>query len=582
MEELRTASVSGIEKKGLKRASAEQWVGKANLLEENLTEEGIRETRALIQTFLQTVKACRLYESDHPILSKFLDRLKRDFDRYFEEFDSFSLQIRERQLFYQGKVVYESQDVKDNLAFLFFKDGVREIQFLRGLAIREIYSFLNVVRRSDTINRMEDDLVTLLWERDFSHITFTTVDEFLEEGSGLVPATEEDVRRGMEYKDTEGKGATESEEEAESEGSSFLEAERLSQEMDLPEGQSLVQACQLNFEELEKINQEVQEEQHPEYVFLLIDDLIEILLHLGEDIEAYENMISYFERTLESLLREREVGRTVKILKDLSDVVESIALKDKQIFAVRRILETSSGPPFVEFLGRAMGGDGEATSESILQYLQLLTERAIDPLCLMLEKLDSGKWRKIVCDRVIKLSRRNIQPLTKYLSKQAPFLICHILYMLEKIGDPSAVKYLDSLAIHQDPKVRAETLRVVSKFPSDGGKVVQKFLKDSLPDIRAKACLLYARMAKEEAADPLIKLILSEDFHKRDYNEKASFFRALVQTGSKEAIPMLQKIAKKRRWFQRGKWEEMRLCAANTLKMTETKEKLDLAQAKVN
>jgi hypothetical protein len=582
MEERNMAAVNPMEKNGLKKVSTETLGEKADLLEEDFIEEGIRETRALIQTFLQTVKACRLYESSHPILSKFLDRLKRDFDHYFEEFDSFFLSIRERQFFCQGKVVYESQDIKDNLAFLFFKDGIREIRFFRGLAIGEIQSFLNVVRKSDTINRMEDDIVTLLWERDFSHITFTTVDEFLEEGSGLVPATEEDVWKGMEYKDIVDKGTKESEEEAEGEGSSFLEAERLSQAMNLSKGQSLVQACQLNSEELEKINQEVQQEQHPDYVFLLIEDLIEILLHLGEDLEAYENMISYFERTLEFLLREKEVGRTVKILKDLSDVVESIALKDKQIFAVRRILETSSGPPLVEFLGKAMNGDSDATSEPILQYLQLLTDRAIDPLCLMLEKIESAKWRKIVCDTLIELSRKNIQPLIKYLSKRNSFLICHILYMLEKIGDPSVVKYLDSLAVHQDPKVRTETLSMIGKFPNDGRKLVQRFLKDSLPEIRARASLLYARMAKEEAADPLIQLILSEDFHKRDYNEKASFFRALVDTGSKEAIPMLRQIAKKRRWFQRGKWKEMRLCAVNVLKVMETREKPDLTRAKVN
>jgi len=32
-------------------------------------------------------------------------------------------------------------------------------------------------------------------------------------------------------------------------------------------------------------------------------------------------------------------------------------------------------------------------------------------------------------------------------------------------------------------------------------------------------------------------------------------------------VPILKKIAKKRRWFQREKWNEMRQCAANTLKM---------------
>src|SRR4030067_2712706 len=97
------------------------------------TEEALKPTRALIQSFLQTVKAYRLYDANHPILSKFLERLKKDFDHYFEDFDSFPLLVGERRLFYRGKVVYENQDIKESLAFFFFKDGIREIKFLKGL-----------------------------------------------------------------------------------------------------------------------------------------------------------------------------------------------------------------------------------------------------------------------------------------------------------------------------------------------------------------------------------------------------------------------------------------------------------------
>lgn len=164
---------------------------------EKEVEHGVRATRSLIQLFLQAVKAYRLYEENHPILSKFLDRLRLDFDRFFTEFDSFSIQIGEYQLFYKGKVVYENMDVKESLAFFFYKDGVRELRFIKGLEFREIVDFFNIVKRSDVVNRLQDDLVTLLWEKDFSHIIFHVMDEFLEEGGHFVPATEEDLVKGL-------------------------------------------------------------------------------------------------------------------------------------------------------------------------------------------------------------------------------------------------------------------------------------------------------------------------------------------------------------------------------------------------
>ena len=549
-------------------------------LEEKMAEEEVKSTRALIQTFLQAVKAYRLYEASHPILNKFLDRLKKDFDRYFDEFDSFSLQIGEHRLFYQGKVVYESQDVKESLAFLFFKDGVREIRFLKGLEFREVVDFLHVVRKSDSINRLEDDLVTLLWEKDFSHILFTTLDEFLEEGAGFVPATEEDLLNGLEYRGSGEEGLKGSEDQGEAGASQVLATEGLKEVMNLSPGQSLVQACQLDPVELEKINGEVQQEQQPEYVSMLLDNLIEILLHLGEDMEAYENMISYFDRTIESFLQQKEVGKVATILKSLSDTVEAIALKDKQIFAIRRILEACSGPRHIQLLGEIIKNNGEVQTESILQYLRLLTKQAIDPLCILLGELESGKWRKVVCNLLAELSQQDIEALSRFLADRNSFLVCHILYVLGKIGHPSTVKHLGGLVGHEDPKVREETLQVLSRFGEKGKNLVQKFLKDPGAEIRAKASLLFAKLAKAEAAKPLMQIILSQDFYKRDYNEKSSFFKALAETGAKEAIPTLKSIAQRRRWLQRAKWNETRLCASSILKIMDTGDRSDSSKTK--
>jgi len=88
-----------------------------------------------------------------------------------------------------------------------------------------------------------------------------------------------------------------------------------------------------------------------------------------------------------------------------------------------------------------------------------------------------------------------------------------------------------------------------------------------LAEIRARASISLARTVKDKAVKPLMEIILSEDFDKRAYEEKASFFKALGETGSKEVIPALREIANKRTWFKKAKWEEMRICAANTLKM---------------
>jgi hypothetical protein len=419
--------------------------------------------------------------------------------------------------------------------------------------------FLNIVRKGDLLNRMEDDLVTLFFERDFIHITCTAVDEFIE--GTLVPATEEDLIKGSEFIPVE-------EEEEQAKGAS-LPVEGLKQAFNPAPGQSLVEACQLTPEESEAIDREARLEEQPDYIFTLINNLIEILLHLGEDVDAYENMISYFDRVIEYLLEQKDVGKAVALLSTLHETMDSIMMKDKQIFAIQRILQNSSNSRSIELLGKAMKGNGEAHAEleSILEYLRLLTKHAVEPLCLLLGEMESGKWRKAICERLIALCREGIQPLGKFLSDDNPMLICHILFILGTIGDPSTMNYLKDLVAHKDLKVREETLQTLNKFGEKGKDLIQRFLMDSVSGIRSKAALLLARNAKDEAVKPLTDIILSVDFYKRDYKEKASFFRALGETGSKEVIPILEGISKKRHLFQREKWNEMRQCAVNTLKM---------------
>lgn len=538
-------------------------------LDEGMVEKGLKSTKSMIQTFLQTVKAYRLYEAHHPILTKFLDRLKKDFEQYFQEFDSFTLQVGEYELLYRGSVVYESRDVKESLAFVFYKDGIREIRFIKGLEFREMTDFLDIVRKADFVNRREDDLVTLLWEQDFSHITFSTVEEFVEGGATFVPLTEEDLIKGMEYKGAGGEAGAEETEVREDEGTSTV-IDEVKKLLDQHPGQSLGDACQLSPAEMEAIKREIEEEEQQES--LPLDHLIEIFLHLGEDLEAYENMVAYFEKTFLALLDGKETEKVATGLTALAETMETMVLKDNQIFAVRRILQVPSSPTAVRRLGNAIKGNGEGNEEPILTCLRFLTKEAIEPLCLVLAELESEKWRKTIGDILVELSKEEIEPLTKFLSHPRSSVICQILSILGKIAHPSTMKYLGGLTTHEDPKVREETLQLLSRFGKKSASLIVRYLRDSVPDIRSKASLLLVRVAKEEAAEPLMKIILSEDFYKRGYEEKVSFFKALGETGSKKAIPILKELATKRKLFQKEKWEEMRVCASNALKMIEARE----------
>ena len=91
----------------------------------------------------------------------------------------------------------------------------------------------------------------------------------------------------------------------------------------------------------------------------------------------------------------------------------------------------------------------------------------------------------------------------KYLSDPNPFVVHHILYVLGKAGHPVSAEISGPFEQPRDLKMREETLKLIAKFEEKGKDLLQRFLKDSHPEIRGKASLALAKAAKGQAVKPL-------------------------------------------------------------------------------
>ena len=163
-------------------------------------DEELLLARDLTGTLIKSVKAFRFYPADNPTLKGFRDQLVKRFQFFLNKYQSFVIQIGEYDLSYKGKILYENRDVKASLAYLLYKDGMRELRFTKGLEEWEIQGLMDIIRGSDVVNQLEDDVVTLMWERDFTHISYLATDEFLEEAGVVIPENVEKFRKNLVFK----------------------------------------------------------------------------------------------------------------------------------------------------------------------------------------------------------------------------------------------------------------------------------------------------------------------------------------------------------------------------------------------
>ena len=262
-------------------------------------DESIRQARDLMRTFIKTIKAFRLYPPENPALVGFREQVIHKFHHFLNQYSSFNFQIGEYNFTYKGKVLYENQDVKTSLAFLLYKDGLRELRFMAGLEDSEIMGLIDLIKRSELINELEDDLVTLIWEKDFAHISYMATDEYLEDMPVIIPENVEQFRQNLVTDPLAQNVGIDLEEEG-SQESDFYET--LAKRIESPPAVATNRSVYfLAPEEMERLSKEVEAEVSPTSVFNVVDILFEIMA-LGKEPESYQNAANVLQKMLDALI----------------------------------------------------------------------------------------------------------------------------------------------------------------------------------------------------------------------------------------------------------------------------------------
>ena len=115
---------------------------------------------------------------------------------FLSRHDSLPLQVGESSLAYHGEEVFRQEELRDDIAFMLFREGVRLLTLHAGLEQEELDSLVDCFSRAPEATALDQDLVTLLWEEDFAHIEYDLVDALRVEVSGAdnFEALKADVR----------------------------------------------------------------------------------------------------------------------------------------------------------------------------------------------------------------------------------------------------------------------------------------------------------------------------------------------------------------------------------------------------
>jgi HEAT repeat protein len=538
------------------------------LIEGVETDEEVLLSRDLTGAFIKTVKAFRFYPPDNPTLKGLRDQLLKKFKFFLNKYPSFVIQVGEYDLSYKGRVLYENRDVKTSLAFSLYKDGLREIQFMKNLEEWEVQGIVDILKQSEQVNPLEEDIVTLMWERDFVHIRYLATDEFLKETPVIIPDHVDQFRKGLVLKPLAHHVEVDLAEEGSEEG---VNLDGLLSKIN-EEPSSFVSdrsIYSLTPDEVEGLRKEVETEVSPIFAVSVVDILFEILV-LEKEQESYQDVVNTLIKVLDSFLALSEFVRATDLLKRAYILLKTYDLQDWQVEKIGEILLKAGEEARVARIGKFLERE-EVRLDEVNAYLSLLQKNSIQPLVKLLGELKNSKARRVFCDALSEIGKNAIELFIPFMDDRRWFLVRNIVYILGRIGKEESLPYIQKAFNHEENRVRREAIQALGLI---GGQKTVGLLVKALTDedvrIRCMAAINLGKAGKKTGLIPLVEIVQSKDFYKREPVEIKAFFNGIGMAGSDEVVPVLQDLLERKSWFSRGKTDEIRIGAAHALAMIGT------------
>lgn len=520
--------------------------------------EDINLVKDVLQAIMKARKTLKMYPRNNPMYVKTLEETHNKFKDLLDYKDEVTFRIGQNSISYDSEEIYRKDEKEDNLALFFFKDGLRELTFKKGLSQEELEEFLKIIIMDFDREEIEEDVVTLLWQRDFQNIKYVVDDTVLLD---------------MEGEDYEAKALSETKQKvSDIEGLMKAYDEEFMEE-DIKE----IPIISFSDKDLKMLMKELENDSINK-IEKLSDILFEILYQSEELGNILEDVLRFMKNTIKFSMGQGDIRAVIQLINSAKGLIEDPSSTEDMKKYMQMLLIYPSSEEIINLLGEILDSSLKVDDDVFKEFIKLLDKRAIVPLVNVLGELKTFRVREKVIDALIFLGKKDIKTLAMTLNDTRWYVVRNIINIVRKIGDKRANEYLLKSIRHGDIRVRKEVIKGLGEL---GGEESLKPLKERLDDIdagvRVEAARAIANIGSDLAKSIILEKLSDKEFKDRDFEEKKEFYRVLSTWKDDSGIfDFLTKILKKGSFFLWAKNYEDRACAAFCLGLMGNKDALSL------
>lgn len=486
---------------------------------------------AILKQMAIVFRNLRTYQPNNPTLQKSFQALQDRLTSFLEVNASLTLLVKETDLVYGSSVVYTSDDKLDSLAFALYKDGIRLLSFRDGLPRRELHQFMRAVDDARDADPYQADLVTILWEKDLSYITYRAVDAYLEDDEkrrieALVQkcsdtpaeAPHGDVQPGSEF---------------------FIK------ELGLSPGQggASTRRKRRTFRETDvrRIAREILDEEDQAILRRCSDICLEILNQAPRG-ETFDRIVDFLGRICEWLVASGDFLPACTIISDLRSIADGDDPDGPRRTSIMETIDRMGERHKMRKLGEELESLSESRAEEIFAYLALLSPVAADTLAEILADCEIRKTRYLLCRAISVIAKNEPERLRHFMQDKRWFFVRNLVMILGMMSNPAGIALLRQAASHHEDRVRREVARSAGRIRSeDGLDILQQLIEDENKLVRVAALSALRDVGSGKTREFLEPMITDKAFSKTSTDEKREVMRTYGSLGE-ESFEFLEAI----------------------------------------
>lgn len=523
------------------------------------------EVRDLFVTLAKAQRAFQLYDQNNPVYHRFVSSLKEAFQDLWQEVDRVKVRVEEHRLTIGEAEVYQNDNRSESLAFLFYKDGVRELTFLPGIETDELEQFLGVLQHARNLKPTDDDLLTVLWGADLTFFEYAYV-EVMPDGMELPVANPESERAdlGQVLQAAREEEAEEEDDAAEEGDAESAAAEDKPKQISKEDFNPTLYS--LDPREKEVLKEEVALEMNRS----LREDVLNALYDRLEDGESERQteILGVLTTLLPNFLSRGALESAAQVLEELARMRATDGIFDDGRNAeVDQLLDQLSSEETLNELIRAVrDGSIAADPELLSRFLTYLRSGALGVLLTASEEAEDRQLRDVLSSAVVGIAEQNPEALLGLLSDGSAVVVAGAARLAGKMGLEDAAPQLAEVMQNPTPAVRLAAIEAATELKAAAAATaIQARLEDPDREIRIAAARALGTLKHREAEPSLKAIVTGKTIRQADLTEKLAVFESYGLVGGMEAVKVLDGMLNGKGFLGRREPDEIRACAARAL-----------------